>query len=77
MNRIKEIANSLKEIDIPWHVCRVTGMSPRILICNDGGIQYSLSEDGDFVNEEELMAAIGWWVSTLGYTIVAGDKQED
>lgn len=53
-----------KDIEVPWHVWRLFGHCAKSITLH--GDQASLTDQGDFANQEELRKAIEFYVDQLG-----------
>lgn len=62
--KLNEQLKLQKDIEVPWHVWRMFGhCAKRISLHGD---QASLTDQGDFGNQEELRRAIEFYVEQLG-----------
>lgn len=69
----KKITEQLKlqeNIEVPWHVWRMFGNCAKRISLH--GNQASLTNEGDFGNQEELRKAIEFYVDQLGGTVKWG-----
>ena len=62
--KLNEQLKLQKDIEVPWHVWRMFGnCAKHITLLGD---QASLTDQGDFANQEELRRAIEFYVDQLG-----------
>lgn len=68
--KIIEQVKLQEDIEVPWHVWRMFGHCAKRISLH--GNQASLTNEGDFGNQEELRKAIEFYVDQLGGTVKWG-----
>lgn len=68
--KLKEQLKLQKDIEVPWYVWRMFGHCAKIIRLH--GDQASLTNEGDFGNQEELRKAIEFYVDQLGGNVKWG-----
>ena len=68
--KIIEQVKLQEDIEVPWHVWRLLGNCAKRISLH--GNQASLTNQGDFGNQEELRKAIEFYVDQLGGTVKWG-----
>lgn len=62
-DRLKAIED-LEAIEVPWFAGKRLGLTPTLF-----GSQIAFTDDGDYLNRDDVCEALQWWVQQLGGSV--------